>query len=388
MKLNRRIGFFTETIAAIIVILLAVSVLSPVAAEDTMEYRSLRGGEISLSLPQSWGIEELDTVSEDGSYEAIFRASDGDLQIELDYCITHDAEYIFLTSEDETQEYFDDYGKAALEKYYDEEYPDISVEFAEPVYFEGEWDHYMTVEVNLSETGSGSGQTQVAYLSGQTIDFDEANGLINRMFICGAAEGADELTAEEIRESTDPIVDDFYDYGYDEVMAGVSESTSDYGEAYDDNSGFDFSADWSIIIFAIIIVIFIAIRKRRKRNSSYEGAGQGRKSVSFKSQRSRQDAGMKSAARRNRRGDGSKGSGGNAAWKNVGADTSAWENAGAKASERKRPTDAFGRKNGGKNTGTRKAAAENRYAAPDDGYIASLETLRKSGLVTRKVKNE
>lgn len=158
--------------ALLTVMLLLISCSAAVYADT---YHDLRDDEIELLLPDSWACDEIDKdLSEGMSYEWIVEAYDGtiedsDMWLELYYM--HDfiggVEEYSITEAEDAMEYFDLYGKAALETLYEELDWGGTVEIGTPLFYDGEMSSQLMVPVE-GVYGDGSDFYNLIFLDCET----------------------------------------------------------------------------------------------------------------------------------------------------------------------------------------------------------------------------
>jgi len=210
----------SKRLMALFVVLLVMVSGSAVAYADT--YHGLRDDNIDLLLPDSWECEEVDKFTSEGeSYEWIAETHEGisdDSELWMDLYYMHDiiggADVCNITGDDDGQEYFDLYGKAAIETLYDELDWGESIEFGEVSLYEGEYGDQLMVPIK-GDYGDGTVFDNVIYLDCETVyeaNEDGKRAVVHmiKMFYRG-----DELPmdAEDIK-TAEEIADNFYDYGY------------------------------------------------------------------------------------------------------------------------------------------------------------------------------
>ncbi len=208
-----------RTAVWLMVMLIMISGSAAVYADT---YHELRDTEIELLLPDSWEYDEIEkSLSEGYSYEWIaetYEDFDSDNGLCMDLYYMHDfiggAEVCNITGDDDGREYFELYGKAAIETLYDELDWGESIEFGEVSLYEGEYSNQLMVPIE-GDYGDGTVFDHVIYLDCEMLyeandDGERAVVHMIKMFYRGdelPMDAADIKTAEE-------IADNFYDYGY------------------------------------------------------------------------------------------------------------------------------------------------------------------------------
>ncbi len=332
-----------KRLTALLAVLLVMVSGSAVVYADT--YHELRDTEIELLLPDSWEYDEIEkSLSEGYSYEWIADvyenvSDDNGLWMGLYYM--HDfiggAEVCNITGDDDGQEYFDLYGKAAIETLYDELDWGESIEFGEVSLYEGEYGDQLMVPIE-GDYGDGTTFYHVIYLDCETVyeeneDGERAVVHMIKMFYRG-----DELLMDEADIKTaEEIADNFYDYGYYE--------NGYFGK--DDGIGseiFDFIL--TILPFVVLIPGMIAAGIKKLPDLLGESDSASKKNKQEKKKPTPMPAEKKSFGKKRR--------------KQMTAET--------KRLERKPAVSS----------GPKKAMTS------EERYLQSLHTLRKSGLLTRE----
>ena len=317
------------------------------------EIHYVRDGNIDFYLSDGWEVTEIMPEESSGSFEQILAARGDGTTFDLYYHKGEAAEHLYFDEDAET--YYNEQGQDVVESFYSAEYAGAQTTLSAPEIFEGKWDTYLKIDVEL-RTGALTDE-QVVYLTARSSFLTEESGtteLVDRLFVFGSEESG-ALTASELEVTAEPIVNEFYDFGYDDILMGDKESQAVYDDSYEgETSGAGDVLDTVIDIVSsllpvavIVIVIAIMLRRRRKsRNFNaavrHDGGRAGDRKVREK-------------ARTEERGI-------------LKADAAKPEKKQKKAKE---------------------AEETVRDKIPaGDSYLRSLETLRKSGLVTRKEMQE
>ena len=338
----KRIGRITAAVFAVMIVFAVMQSLC-LTAVYADGYHYVRGNNIDFYLPDGWTVEETDPSESEGSdFEHISRAYDASVDFDLYYHLGSSDESIYFS--DDAAEYYDSQGHTVIEDLYGELYPQTGVSFGEMQIFQGTWDTYVVVDAT-----AGSDE-QVVYLNtNSSLYYDsEADSvpLVDRILVFSSHEGSD-LSAAEIRAISDPIVAEVYDFGYDEdLMGGGEEQEYDPASGDDSDEDIGYSIGYhigqiltSIAPIIVTIIIFVVIRKKVRR------------------------------ARQNARGFSGRIDGSRNKKKDI--------NRKKQEKDRHRSED-------------RETAVSVKHSAvsSDNRYVRSLETLRKSGLVTRSEMQE
>ncbi len=193
---------------------------STVVYADT--YHDFRDTEIELVLPDSWKCDEVDKfTSEDASYEWIAEAYediDDDSELWMNLYYMHDfiggTDAYYITDTDDGQEYYERYGKAAIETLYTELDWGESVDIGEMSLYDGEYGAQLVVPIE-GDYDDGTVFHHTIYLDCETNyetnkDGERAVVHMIKMFY----RNDDKPLDEEDIEIAEAIANDCYDYGY------------------------------------------------------------------------------------------------------------------------------------------------------------------------------
>ena len=314
------------------------------------ELHYARDNDIDFYLPDGWDVEEIDPEeSSDSGFEAILESSGDGMTFDVYYHKGETEDFIYFDGEDsDAASYYENQGKAVVEGFYDEVYPESQVNIGNYEIYEGDWDTYIKVEVNIA--GGPDNGTQLVYLTARnsmtaTAD-SETKPVVDRLLVFGSETGT--ATAAEINEIAEPIANEYYDFGYDDSLMGYNDSEESSGSYYDDT---DYGPTTfqnvmgtllTFIPFIIIVVVFIIIfrRVRKSRNALLRGTYSADRKKSMRSEK----------------------------YKTIDRDK--------KSEKDKHKTDY------------RKAGSDKNIRNREESYIRSLKTLRSSGLVTKAEMHE
>lgn len=260
---------------AIIWLTAAVFVLAGSVLAYADEYIEVKDGDISFVLPDGWVCNEIyDEDSEDSACEQIAEVYDetenSSLNMELYYARDEVDEYdwiYFRSDEDiyDAMEYFDKYGKTAVQDIYAERIWSQKLSIGEPELYEAEYCGFLVIPVNRVND-DGENLSEVVYLTcDMTNDEKEVIHKVLRFY------NDDSSIAESQQEDIRLIADEFYDYGYGDDS---SYDDDDYSSSYDD----DFEVMSAILGFVTLVipfafVVFLMIRVSKKNASSTGGLG-------------------------------------------------------------------------------------------------------------------
>ncbi len=344
-------------------VLLVLMILQIFSAEKVYaeELHYVRDNNIDFYLPDGWDVEEIAPEESSESEFEFISSSNGDgVVFDLYYHIGETSEPIYFDGGNgDAERYYEEQGRDLMERFYDEKYPGERVTVAEPELVDTTWDTYLKIRVTV-ESGEDQGEQLIYFSARNSIDYtyeDDSIETVDRILLFRNHQGGG-MTADQLDEWAGPIAEEYYDFGYDDMLMGDMESSS-FGDTYDSDGGTDMGAIFSNIVsilvpVIIVIVIFVAISAAKKRvrrgRSSYPKAGLQQMSLSPGTQ------GRRKAKR-------------------------------AEA-EREKAKRTKGKRAKGSVERSRDIGSAVRREARGSGYISSLETLRKSGLVTREEMQE
>lgn len=325
------------------------------------EYYGFRDGDIKLVLPDNWDVTEIEAQDSEGKLcEHILTAqeTDSDQPLKLDVYFSYDEvfddEYFYISGdEDEALDYYDLYGSKAIENLYSEylmqDSDSAGFSWDQSEFFDGEWNGFLKVDVYVQADIDGDGKEEkrsdIVYITPAMTD--DSNYVVNEMLVFnnGTAAG---LSSSD-RSSAENIADEFYDYGYETAMTG-DYRINDYDE-YDD---FDIGEAAMSILSAIIPLIVVVVSAAA--------------AVRFGTKRKNGAKAFKLAKDNT-----------NTSW------TGTAPQSNFKKAERK--TKAKPQQS--KQTVYRASSAQTSSGADiERGYMESLKTLYKSGLLTKSEMNE
>lgn len=302
-----------------------------------------------------------------------------------------DSDYYYLSSDsEEADDYYANYGEKAIREMYSNIEDSKLVSLTQDGQYISEWYTFIKVIADV-KTGSGT-HSEAVYLTAASTD----SYTVSKAIVLSPAEGSS-LSVDDMEDMAKPVIDSFFDYGYDQVMVGESyddEYTSDdYDSTFDAGNIINTLIAAAALLSAVTAVVAAVKKKRRdhsealSRGNMTSGASQQQEQVSSASYDSRP------AGSRERKGSGGMSS-------------------SAKPANRTRPKTRAGQTS---EHGTGRAMEQMdrirekvRSASPaaakdkdmgrsveysvsgndDSGYINSLQTLYRSGLLTKKEMNE
>ena len=372
--MKKRKSIFVTFIIALMLILMTVF-----AYGEELEAGSYRDDEIEISFPAACSIEEIESSGEaDGGFEHILTAdmSSGDMPVKFDmyYSLNSEAEdYIYFHEDKESAfRYYDDYGAVEIAALAEEFSEDKLLSLDEADYYEGEWVTYLVVKAVFERKDGKDPYDGLVYITACSA----GDMLVNKIMIFSGRDG--NVSADELKAEAQPVVDSFYDYGYDEVMAGVSEDDTYYGESDEAGSLFGEYFEIFIGIVVLICVLLIKTGAGSKIAEKFSAGGAGKNSqikpLHKKTKKKRTEEYLYKKPKGNPAEKGSYRSSGR----------KREENCLHKIRRRKeKPQSGQAAGAAGQNTAHYSEHGFSRPASAEDRYIESLETLLKSGLLTR-----
>ena len=326
-------------------------------------YHDGRDGDISLYLPDGWSFQEISETDGSGlAYEKILEAYDasGETALHFDLCYmqdeTADGEYFYLNdSEEEAMLYYEQYGMAAIENFYGS-MPDVtSFTVGEAGFWNGEWNGFLVVQVTGDVTPDDGGAAyafaDTVYLTCQMASAE--NIVVHNLLVFYNTDHTPIAgkTADTARE----IAEEFYDYGYGDVMAGTVGSTYSDEWGGDSRDLIDTIGAIAFVLISLSVFAGVIIKKKAakaKPSDQFMGSPGGTES---KQQRRRKTPSKPAAD-------------------------------SAKAHDHVR--DILRINQAYKQAGNQSPAMQKRSLDSESRYLQSLETLQKSGLLTKEEMRE
>ena len=355
---NKRIRIFA-------VLFIALTFLASASlAYGASSLYSVRDEKIEIELPDEWTIVEEDVSNSEGMAEKILTASVEQSNYMLDlnvFFIKEDTDdYIyFLEDKPAAMYYYDTYGKDIVEEFYADRGDYELLSLSEPEVYDGEWISFLKITATVQNAG-GPPYEELIYLTA-------ANVTVHKLLIFSTHDQS--YGAAEIEAAAEPIVESFYDYGYDEEMLGISE------EDEPEQSGNAGPIIMALYILIPIIVIGTIIAKGVAKSKSKRKETDGlhidkAQSINTNTNRKTKDRAGK--------------------WKAAGK--AAFSN--SKTSDTFKTSDTLEGKLSAKDRShspdTLVRSAEQRTIHSDAGtkYVECLKTLHKSGLLTKEELRE
>lgn len=385
-----RRGNVRRFIVIVMGMILAVSAATGAYAFTGGTYHDFRDGDITLFLPDNWSsTEKYSSESEGRPYEMIGHAEhDGtggfmlslDLYYLMDDALTDDYVY-FHDDEADAMAYYENYGRNAIDTLYTG-LPEIGMSAqsqwtqSEPTFFNGEWNGFLIINVTGSaenEEGTVENFAHTVYLTAEMSDDSEK--VVHNVLVFYRADGV-ALTEGELNPAQE-IADEFYDYDYANVMAGVTEDSyweDDYGE----DGGFDKAltivlgiVGTVIPLLIIVLVIVFIVKKvlRRKAEKVRDAAVRAYQQIPKEIKEAQQSFDLDDTINK---------------WKKRRAEQSSFSGKEQRAERRtERKADRAERREG---RAERRSTMQMRTREAENAeqrYFASLQTLHKTGLLTK-----
>lgn len=335
-----------------------------------LEADTYRDDKIEIAFPATSDIEEIDG----DEFEAFWfehilavNMNDGEYPVYFDmyYSSDESEEYIYFhEDEDGAFNYYNEYGEEALKDIIGEISDDELLSLGEPEYYQSEWVTYLKVKAVFEKENGEGRYDSLIYITADSVEYI----LINKVMVFSGYDGA--VTAEDMESGAQPVIDSFYDYGYDEEMAGVSDDNDYHGDS--DGAGSVFGEYFEIFI-GIIVLICVVLFKR--------GFG-SRISEKLSNRRSGKNPAGKRLYREREKGPETE---------------SLYKKSRKNPAEnplhkiRRREKDTRSGHESRQRSESQAHSSMHKFARPadaEDRYIESLKTLLKSGLLTREEMNE
>ena len=241
------------------------------------EYYDIRDGDISMTFPDGWEVTEIDPYdSNDKPYEHIVNAKapqtddpNGKLQLDMYfYCdVPSDDEYIYLSGDEAAaMDYYDKYGELAIAdivyKTEYEQYGDVDLSCGEAEFFDGEWDGFLRVPVDVTADVNGDGKAEsyrdLVYITASTTDNE--NYVVSKILVFH--NDGDFFAYTKWQETSEDIADEFYDYDYDNNMTGDgADYSGDYVSEMDIGEIIERILSAVVPLLAIASIVVALVRK-------------------------------------------------------------------------------------------------------------------------------
>lgn len=300
-----------------------------------------------------------------------------------------DGDYYYLSSDsEEADDYYVNYGEKAIREMYSNIEDSKLVSLTRDGQYISDWYTFIRVIADV-KTGSGI-HSEAIYLTAASTD----SYTVSKAIVLSPAEGS-VLSADDMEDMAKPVIDSFFDYGYDGVMVGESYDDEYVSDDYD--SDFDAGNIMNTLIAAAAILSAVAalvsaVKKKRRENSEAlnrgnmtTGTSQRQEAVSSASHDGR------TAGSRKRKGSGSRSS---SAKTSERTRAKTGQSAGQGRGRAAEQTDRIREKVRSASAAASKYKDRNRSVeysmscSDDSRYINSLQTLYRSGLLTKKEMNE
>lgn len=301
-----------------------------------------------------------------------------------------DGDYYYLSSDsEEADDYYVNYGEKAIREMYSNIEDSKLVSLIQDGQYISDWYTFIRVIADV-KTGSGI-HSEAIYLTAASTD----SYTVSKAIVLSPAEGS-VLSADDMEDMAKPVIDSFFDYGYDEVMVGESYDDEYTSDDYD--SGFDVGNIMNTLIAAAAILSAVAalvsaVKKKRRENS--EALSRGNMTTGTSQQRtvSTESYDSRTAGSRKRKGSGGRSSSTKPADR-TGRRAKTVHTAGQGRGRAAEQTDRIREKVRSASAAASKYKDRSRSVeysmscSDDSGYINSLQTLYRSGLLTKKEMNE
>ena len=294
-----------------------------------------------------------------------------------------DGDYYYLSSDsEEADDYYVNYGEKAIREMYSNIEDSKLVSLIQDGQYVSDWYTFIRVIADV-KTGSGI-HSEAIYLTAASTD----SYTVSKAIVLSPAEGS-VLSADDMEDMAKPVIDSFFDYGYDGVMVGESYDDEYASDDYD--SDFDAGNIMNTLIAAAAILSAVAalvsaVKKKRRENSETlnrgnmtTGTSQRQEAVSSASHDGRTaDSRSSSAKPADRTGRRAK----------TGQSSGQGRGRAAEQTDRIREKVRSASAAASKDKDRSRSVEYSMSRSDDSGYINSLQTLYRSGLLTKKEMNE
>ena len=175
-----------------------------------------------------------------------------------------DGDYYYLSSDsEEADNYYVNYGEKAIREMYSNIEDSKLVSLIQDGQYVSDWYTFIRVIADV-KTGSGI-HSEAIYLTAASTD----SYTVSKAIVLSPAEGS-VLSADDMEDMAKPVIDSFFDYGYDGVMVGEPYDDEYASDDYD--SDFDAGNIMNTLIAAAAILSAVAalvsaVKKKRRENS-------------------------------------------------------------------------------------------------------------------------
>lgn len=295
-----------------------------------------------------------------------------------------DGDYYYLSSDsEEADDYYVNYGEKAIREMYSNIEDCKLVSLIQDGQYISDWYTFIRVIADV-KTGSGT-HSEAIYLTAASTD----SYTVSKAIVLSPAEGS-VLSADDMEDMAKPVIDSFFDYGYDGVMVGESYDDEYASDDYD--SDFDAGNIMNTLIAAAAILSAVAalvsaVKKKRRENSETLNRG----NMTTGTSQRQEDV---SSASHDGRTAGSRSSSAKPADDRTGRRAKTGQSAGQGRGRAAEQTDRIREKVRSASAAASKYKDRSRSVeysmscSDDSGYINSLQTLYRSGLLTKKEMNE
>lgn len=276
MTKGRHIRIITAFVLAIII---SISTGSFVFAEvETFtEVHYFKNDEVTAYLPRGSEVAEYD--ERDHIMSATAPVTDqGNLEMDVWYSKgTIPDKYCYLSNEEETIEYYNSWGREAIEKVYEDRISGVNlVSLDEPGYFDSSMGSYAVVLATVQEEGTDKQHTERIYINGETPEFDGV--LLNKIIIFQST-AADYPENTLMQEYEEECINDLFDYTYAKTYVSSEGGSVDAGpEQQNDNGTFRDNRFWTnvmvfmpaigaLAIIAVVKIVSGAVRRRKEEGT-------------------------------------------------------------------------------------------------------------------------
>ena len=174
-----------------------------------------------------------------------------------------DGDYYYLSSDsEEADDYYVNYGEKAIREMYSNIEDSKLVSLIQDGQYISDWYTFIRV---IADVKTERDHSEAIYLTAASTD----SYTVSKAIVLSPAEGS-VLSADDMEDMAKPVIDSFFDYGYDGVMVGESYDDEYASDDYD--SDFDAGNIMNTLIAAAAILSAVAalvsaVKKKRRENS-------------------------------------------------------------------------------------------------------------------------
>ena len=180
-----------------------------------------------------------------------------------------DGDYYYLSSDsEEADDYYVNYGEKAIREMYSNIEDSKLVSLIQDGQYVSDWYTFIRV---IADVKTGSGARQRSNISDGSQY--RCTTTVSKAIVLSPAEGS-VLSADDMEDMAKPVIDSFFDYGYDGVMVGESYddeyASDDYDSDFDAGNILNTLIAAAAILSAVAALVSAAKKKRRENSEATE----------------------------------------------------------------------------------------------------------------------